>query len=80
MSKDDAPVSPELTTLRALGRRYDRARASLDRIVSERDEAIIAAARVNASRASIAAAAGVTVARIQQVLADAGAVRSYRRR
>ena len=80
MPNNSATASPELTTLRALGQRYERARAALDRIVSERDEAIIAAARANASRANIATAAGVTVPRVQQVLAEAGAVRSYQRK
>jgi hypothetical protein len=72
-------MSPELATLRAIGRRYDRARVSLEHVVSERDAAIVAAARANASRASIATAAGVTVARVQQVLAESDAVRPYRR-
>jgi hypothetical protein len=47
--------------------------------VSERDDAIVAAALAGASRASIAAAAGVTIARVQQVLAQNAAVRPYRR-
>jgi hypothetical protein len=76
---NDEKAVPELSTLRALGHRYERARVALESVVSERDEAIVAAARAGASRASIAAAAGVTVARAQQVLAQNAAVRPYRR-
>ncbi len=51
----------------------------LERVIEERDAAIVAAARAKASRADIAAAAGVTTTRVQQVLAESGAVRPYRR-
>lgn len=68
-----------LRELRKTGRRYKRATDTLDRAVTARDEAIIAAARHGAGRQAIADAAGVSIQRVKQVLAQGGAVRPYGR-
>jgi len=79
MAGDEPDVTSALRTLGRYGRRYQRATATLERIVVERDEAILAAARAGARRQAIADAAGVSIQRVKQVLAEHGAARPYRR-
>jgi len=81
VSGADVPAerTAAMRKLRTLGRRAERARATLERAVAERDEAILAAARTGAARQAIADAAAVTVGRVQQVLSEHGAARPYRR-
>lgn len=75
----EAADAAALRVLRRQGRRFQRASANLERIVADRDEAIVAAAQAGAPRQAIADAAGVSIQRVKQVISEHGAARPYRR-
>ena len=62
----------QLNTLREAGQRWQAAAEELERAARERDRLILEATSNGASRRQVAAAAGVTAGRVQQILERAG--------
>lgn len=62
------PAREELSALESLAQRVHRAEQTLDALHRERHELVRAASAKGASRRRVAAAAGITAGRVQQIL------------